>query len=302
VYQDKIYFIEGNWTHEVLEDYLEGLVDTPQDSLQGRLSKWLTDLNLEIDEEYLYDFGLKFGWLYWRASALCRNSQIKIRKYDGTLPTNVEVYPTKEWNSAIKELEIKPQISDLSTLAAQQNPLFKKHSFAHLVGRVFGYFHDYETPKLIHEIVETEYPISTNDSNRVNFPGKSGLAINGYIDLIFKTKDGLTVIADHKTSSSKPSPQEVACNIQLHTYAYAYQELFGVYPDGIAIHHVPSGELIVSSFNREIHSNTLSYLIETQSKIDLYSESEFPRSSHPAEFNSKCIKRNWKTGAVDEGT
>lgn len=62
----------------------------------------------------------------------------------------------------------------------------------------------------------------------------------GYIDLIDENK----FVVDHKSQKKTPSVDELANDAQMLLYRYAYNSLYGEYPDKVYWHNLRTGELI----------------------------------------------------------
>lgn len=94
------------------------------------------------------------------------------------------------------------------------------------------------------EVLDVEMPIShwDNDNkeliNPVPMPGIEDTFFNGYIDLVLRDSNGEVTIIDHKTSKSSYSYDDVASNVQLIAYAYAYEQITGTKVNRVGINHI----------------------------------------------------------------
>jgi hypothetical protein len=286
--------VVGSYAHTVLEDVLaEGI--NPKDSFKTHLSEWLTSLALEFDPDDVYELAEGIGILFYKATARYSGSDA-IRNSNGSVPADVTKYPPGNWTKALKQSGLDSKKFGFDGLAAWQNAVFERLSFSFLVGEIFSFVAPFKVPAWIEETLAVELPISTDEDNKILFPGHKELAFNAYIDWIFRRTDSLKVICDHKTGSKKPEPVDVLHNVQLNLYAYLYHCLYGEWTDAIAIHHVPSGDIIMVEVDKTINQQVIQYISMIQRQI----ESGVYTKRQPGEFNSPCLKRDFKTGEVTE--
>jgi hypothetical protein len=113
---------------------------------------------------------------------------------------------------------------------------------------------------------------------------------------VVRSKDGSTIILDHKTSKKKPSSIDVLHHPQLNLYGYCYHEIYGIWPEVIGIHHLVSGECVLAELDREICSSIVEYYTDLQKKAMT------PRYVRhmPTEYNSPCVKRDWRSETIEE--
>jgi hypothetical protein len=290
------YFELGSLVHTVLEQHLDPNTNVSiQDALLLSLPAWLSNNQLAFNPKDIYNIGTLMGKLFYRASERCTGEKA-IRNANGSVPNNVKSTPPKSWDYAMREAgmyEFKKQYDDL---AAMQNPAFVNTSLTYFIGEVFFFTEYFKLPEWYGHTLNVEMPISTELDNLVLFPEENDLYIRAFIDWVFKTTDSLVVIADHKTSKSKPSPNSVLHNPQLNLYAYVYNMLMGYYPDVIAIHHVRSGEFIMAEVDKVIVEKILTVLRSTVSSLQT---NQFI-THHPDEFNTPCLRRDWKSKKVSE--
>jgi RecB family exonuclease len=288
----------GSMTHEVLEQVLDPKSEyTPSQTEEVfalLLPIWIDKYSLELDVVKVYKIIKAVGLLLYQASGRYQGTD-PIRNNDGSVPSNVLTYPPKSWTQAVKDSGISQARLELDNVAGNQNNIFKHTSFSYFLGKVFSYVTDFRLPSWYGETLAVELPVSTTDKNQVKLPDKE-LSFNAYIDLVFRSKDGKLIIADHKTSAAKPTPESVIHHPQLNLYGVLYRELYGEAPFAIAIHHVKSGEFILAQFDEGIARETMQHLLKI---IDLTEKEAFVKK-HPGDFNTPCFKKDYRSGVITE--
>lgn len=116
---------------------------------------------------------------------------------------------------------------------------------------------------------------------------KSSL-LNGYIDLVSKTKTNKLCIIDHKTSSGDaPELYKVARHNQLLLYGWAVTTLSGEKPDFIGINHIKTGKLVMAPYDHDYAQQVV------DSKIDVVKAIEAKAfiKRDPYAYGSPCVKK-----------
>jgi hypothetical protein len=70
--------------------------------------------------------------------------------------------------------------------------------------------------------------------------------IVGKIDKLERDENGF-IVTDFKTGKSKPTQFSLRHNVQLSTYAWAVQEMYGEIPHTLIWHHLRTGELLTTT-------------------------------------------------------
>jgi len=284
-------FVIGRLTHQVLEEILDPETDST-DSLEVfslLLESWVKQYGLDnLRLEDILKTVIPLGKLFYRASARCHGDDA-IRNQNGTIPSNVIEYPPSSWTKAMKESGLHQARYALDNIAGNCNPIFIKHPLSYLLAEAYSYVYNFQPPPWL-KTIGVEVPLSTTDTNKVLFPGEANLFVNAYIDWVVEI-EGDVFILDHKTDASKPSPVDVLHHVQLVFYAYLYEMVYGISPKGIGIHHLPTGSSVLAEVDKEVQVNTVEYLREIQDQI--YAKRFLKR--HPGEYNSPCVKKDWKT-------
>lgn len=117
---------------------------------------------------------------------------------------------------------------------------------------------------------------------------KDNVFLNGYIDLISKTKSGKLSIIDHKTSSGDPPEiYKVQRHHQLLLYGWAVHKLSGEKPDLIGINHIKSGKLVLANYDHDYAQEVVNTKLEIIKAI----ENKVFIKRDPFAYNSPCIKK-----------
>ena len=290
------YFEIGSLVHEVLEDHLDPTTSlTLEDSYKLALPLWLKKHSLSFNPKDIFNISAIIGELMYKASARYKGEDA-IRNKGGTPPADLRNYPPQSWTTALQKAGITTIKNDYDTAAGIQAPFFITNSLCYLVAEVYLLTQYFQLPEWYDHTIYVEFPISTDDTNRVLFPGTDDLYIRGFMDWVFKTKEGQIVIADHKTSKGKPKPNDVLHHSQLNLYAYVYSELFGYWPDVLGIHHVRTNDFIMAAVDKEIVFNNLKRYEGIVRGIN----SKTFITHHPDDFNSPCITKDWRSKKVSK--
>lgn len=286
-------FINGRYVHSVFEEVLDPR--TPEISTHEaftlQLPLFIEKYGLtEIPEELIYKVAVELGKLLYKASARY-NAPDAIRTKEGNVPANVQTYPPGSWTTALRHSGVMDLRLQLDNMAANCNPVFQLCSFSYLIAETYSLIYNFQPPDYA-ETIAVELAFSTEDSDRIRFPGEEELSLNAYIDWVIRLKDndGL-VLLDHKTDDSQPTGLDVEHHFQLNMYAWIYEKLYGERPCGIGIHHVPSGKIIMAELNRDVQTSIINYAMSIQEQINA---KRFIRR-HLLDFASPCMKRDYKT-------
>jgi hypothetical protein len=288
---------KGSFVHSVLAamfDPLSKVLDI-EDALYLHFSTWLTSLNVDIDIERVWEFANDFGDLCWRATPKCNDPDLNIRTKNGSIPSNLQTYPSRSWTSALKKSGLTKSKFELDNLAASCNPIFLRTSFSFLIGEAFSLLKEFSLPDWIDYVVLVEKGFSTSDLDKLKMPGSDDLYFNGYIDAVIRTKEDELYIVDHKTNKEKPSQQEVQNLPQLNMYAWGYKMTYGEWPTHLVVHHVYSGEYIVAKLDLAVVKQTVAYYSSIQKEGI---ESNVFVKKHPTSYNSPCLRKSSLTNEV----
>ena len=299
VYPFRPPIVRGNFVHSVIEEIMDPETKTEEldDALYIHFSTFLENTEVDLDQEEVWEFANAFGELCWRATELCQDPEITIRKADGDIPKDIENYPPKSWTNAIKKSGLTSTKYDLDNAAARNNPAFEKMSFSYFLGTTFAMLKGFKVPDWVEEIVAVEKGFSTDDFNKLKLPRQKQLYFNGYMDAVVRTNDGRLIILDHKTSKKKPTQQTVQNLPQLNLYAWGYKVVYGEWPTHIGIHHVRSGEYVIASVDKEAVKETLLFYDGIQAEgID---SGTFVKR-HPEDYRTPCVKKDYTTNEVTE--
>jgi hypothetical protein len=289
-------FVIGRYVHSVLEMVLDPKteVTNSQEAFVLILPQLIKEYGLEeISEDDILKVASELGELLYKASSrYCGKDAI--RNKDGSVPNNVKEYPPQAWTSALKNCGVSSNRYALDNMAASCNGVFTEVSLSYLVADIYSYVVNFKSPDWA-ETIAVEVGFSTDNTNRVLFPGAKELSVNGYIDWIIKIKENdALIILDHKTESTKPLAHDVMHHAQLNIYAKIYAEHYGKLPDGIGIHHVPSGEIVLAEVDPTVQNQIVEYFQLIQHSI----EAGLFTKRHPKDFNSPCAKFDYKSGKL----
>lgn len=285
----------GKFVHYILEECLDPATPTTEAiyAFTLGLPEFLNENYLsalaELQED-IVTYVSKGAHLLYRASDRCRVEDYPIRNRDKSIPKNPIEFPPQEFSSEFNKTCAKFKLL-LDTAASRSNNLFSSCSLFWLLSKALYWTHYWRPPTSISKTIAVELGFSTTDLNKVAF---HNVFMNGYIDWVVQTKDNFLSIIDHKTSKAKPTPQGVLHHPQLNLYAWLYFQTYGRWSDLIGINHLPSGELIQVDLDQDIALNIVGYLKELQLAT---TKGTYTRR-HPTDYNSPCIKRDWKSGEI----
>lgn len=292
--------LQGVLTHAGLERVLLQPEQSRARVLAEVLPRWLVeDCRLpvaDLDVAALWEFGVAFGKLLYRASSRYRGEYGEaIRNKDGSTPKDLRNYPPGSWGRALAEQ------GDLSQLrlhwdnwAAAAQPFFQSTSFSFLLGRCCDWVLHFRYPDEHRQTLLVEYEFSPPDSDEQQVYLAGDVALNGRIDWVFLRDDDRLVVCDHKTSSQPPAAADVFHSPQLAVYAFAVHRLFGVWPDLVAIHHVPSGTYHYQAVDPGVVEQVLDYVVAAYRQME---QGTFRRRL-PTEYSTPCVRRDYRTGLV----
>lgn len=300
------YFLKGDLAHRCLEEYLNN-GGNKDDIVDLILPLWLIDRCmlegnvtldgkpdnlLTVDVKSLSYYARTFGALLHRCSINYVGDDA-IRNNDRSVPKDPVGYPPKqlkyEYNSkGLPDIKLM-----LDNTAAVINPEFKRFSLANIAAEAVACFYNFQTPQWVKKIEGVEYTSEKKipwDNNTKEWAW--------FVDLSYTTDEDAFVISDHKTSKTKPSGLDVAFHPQLNLYAYLFHEDQEKMPQYISINHLPSGEFIIAEVDLAIVYSNFKHFQEIQKLINLATEADCFPGRMPTDYNSPCIRRDWKTQAV----
>lgn len=283
----------GSLVHGALE-YLYGTEDDQVETALQALHKSCPDTLLEVgvctqdNYEVVSALLLKYAGdslqLHVRASAGYMGSD-PIRTRDGSVA--VSPSRTSSWKQAEEDMDL------LTTKETINDYLSTDIDVVAAFSEAYYLLHKYRTPAAIQEIKHVELPISHWDGsqliNPVKMPGQYGgdqnIYLNGYLDLVAITTEGLTII-DYKTDSEAYTATAVSCNRQLLAYVYAYEQWSGLTVEAIGINNIRAGELVLTAINRALMDSVLDSLFGTHKSIEA---KYFPKKVPDGAY-SPCLK------------
>jgi hypothetical protein len=287
------HFFIGIYVHTILEEVLSN-GRAPEDVYVEEFGEKIYSLGIDLDKPDIEDMlvvCMQLGELLYRCTEKCKDDTA-IRNADGSIPKSPIDSPPSILKKAIRELDLYTTARPLDTKAAGFNSAFVNESITWILADVYAMVLNFKPPEWA--ITKyTELPISTTPNNLVLLPN-GNCAINGYIDWIVEDIEGNVYIIDHKTSKDCIKPIDVMFHPQLNLYAYCYEKLYGQKVTGIGIHHVKSGNIILSKVNEKINSNLVYHI---NNLYEATTESKYFRH-RPTDYNSPCISYDWKSGAV----
>lgn len=299
------HFIKGSLAHYCLEEALTGT--DVLEAFDMILESWVTDncrLKITDDAAVMREgeaihiptlrlYAQKVSDLLLRAAPNYIGPD-PIRKADGKPPENVLAYPTKSFQEEMNAAYLYDDKSALDIAATRINKDFLELSLANIAAEGLFLARNFETPSWFKETVAIEYPLisETNQYKPVKFT--DDIYWNGAIDWIFKTVTDELVIADHKTSKKCPEGQDVLWHPQLNLYAGIYYEQHGVLPDYLAINHLVTNQIVMARPDPVVVGQTFEYFQEIQKAIN----SGVFTKHFPTEFDSPCVKYDYKTARV----
>lgn len=302
------YFIKGTLAHECVEEYLLHR-GAKEDILEMIIPSWLISackfdesavhmatpeldsLNY-IDVQSLTQYARIYGYLLHRASANYHGVDA-IRNNDGTVPKDPHNFPPKQLRSEYERHQLPGLKMAVDNTAAIINPEFRRFSLCDTAAQAAACFYNFSIPDWVDEITGVEY---TSDQKLGWDEDTKEWA--WFVDLSYTTQDGDEVISDHKTGKTKPSGLDVAFHPQLNLYAYLWNEAKDRMPKYLAINHLPSGDVVAAAVDLKIVLDNYEHFKTIQQSINLAHQHDCWPARLPTEYNSPCIKRDWKTQQV----
>jgi RecB family exonuclease len=286
----------GNLAHHALAEYLDETYSTKEDSFYYHLGAWLDVQGIHnFDSDELIESIKPATDLLWRASEKCRNPELMIRKENGQLLSDPTIYPTKQFKNLCNEQGITEKFAQIDESAGKENRVFNEESLSWFIAKAFYFVLGFEIPWWIEKTLHVEVGISTSEDNCLPLP-ETGTNFKGYIDWVVKTCDEKTLVIDHKTSKKKPSAEEVFLHPQLNLYAWAYEEIFGKFPELIGINHLESGDIVMVRTDRRVTGSVIKEYSELQTQIS----KGITYKWDPLDYGTPCIERDYKTNRIRE--
>ena len=198
-----------------------------------------------------------------------------IRRKDGQVASNPSM--TRAWKDTIEFYELDKKQEELDTTIKQHIPE-TSISVVKVITEAFQLCFSYVHPEEYLEPISLEFPISLYNIDTKEFinPVKipipnEEIYLTGFIDRLgyvkYKGKKRLSVV-DYKTSRQDFTNSQVKYNVQLHAYAYAYEQLTGSTVEVIGIHNLRSGTLILEELKPAIHKAALDSLFSSHYLIE----------------------------------
>jgi hypothetical protein len=302
------YFLKGTLAHNCIEEYLKS-GGAKDDILEMLIPEWLIEsckfatesthmdtssldtLHL-IDVDSLTRYAKIYGYLLHRCTATYKGSDA-IRNGDGTVPKKPVEYPPKQMTAELERHGLYDIKMAVDNSAALINPEFRRISLCNTAAQAAACFYNFYIPDWVEEITGIEY---TSEKKIPWDDGNKEWA--WFVDFSYKTKEGHTVISDHKTGKDLPSGLDVAFHGQLNMYAYLWTEDTGKPPDYIAINHLPTGEIVVAKVDLKVVYDTFKHFQDVQKSINMAYETNCWPTKGPTDYGTPCVKRDWKSKQV----
>ena len=287
----------GNLVHSSLADFLT-LEMTLEDSFYFHLGRWLEKVGLSIINDDPDDLISKIedaAYILWRASLKCKDDSLAIRKQDGDILKDPIESPGRSFKNICNETGVTQKFGDLDREVRTINNDFIETSFSWLIAKAYYLVKYFEVPKWVKKTAHVELGISNEETNKVIIPNTEK-PLQGYIDWIVELEDGSLCLLDHKTSKKKPTPLEVFIHPQLNIYVWLYEQIYGRFIELIGINHLESGEYVICDTNRKVVES----MVKETSLLEQQIEKGVHYKHNPTEFQSPCIKKDWKTGKIKE--
>jgi len=291
----------GGLAHLIIEGILSAeeppTLEDKETLLTLALPEFLKTLNLyEEFEDELYDLTatvVGMGKVLYRTYPQCKEQPI--RNKDKSTPKDPINFPPGDFTKALVEEGLHDNKYYFDTRAGRINNFFIEVSMCWLLAKVVSMTFWWELSNWVEQTLKIECPISTNDENLVPFitVDDTTTFFKGYIDWVAVINKSVAII-DHKTSKKKPTELQVLHHPQLNLYSWAYKRIYGVTPKYIGINHLGTNSLILAELDLEIMTNTVMFYQQVQNNI----EHQLILRHHPAEFNTPCIKTDWKSGVI----
>lgn len=215
--------------------------------------KLVDEENLDLVWDKLWSYLVNLDLLYQKADPNY-NGPDAIRTKAGTVPKNPQM--TTQWKDDYQGmgLENSKGVLDLYIEAIEGI------SVADICAEGYSLMKKYKHPQMalpsgekikLKKILYIELPISVINketgiiTNPVKMPdeygGSSLVYLNGYLDLVGADEEGNIAIIDHKTSKNEFTHQDIAHNVQLLSYVWAFENLTGLTVKYIGINNLRYG-------------------------------------------------------------
>lgn len=303
-YIDKIKVIEGSYytllgslVHKVLEDYYSNKQSlSPIQLLSLNILDYLKNLGVTPSPQlanYILEYTQSLQELYLKSKEDYIGND-SIRKADGSIALVPE--KTTGWKRQYQSLGLDSLKQNILLLSQDFDTRTPNKDISDVFSEAYNLLLNYKHPSIIHSVDHIEFPLSHLNINSMEiinpvlmpsiYGGDSGIYLNGYIDLIGKDASGNVIILDHKTSSEEFKSELIPYNVQLLSYAWAYESLTNTPVSFIGINNIRAGSLAISPTPPpDVRDNLLKTLFN---KHILIKHKVFSR--HLPESNSPCLK------------
>ncbi len=273
--------VAGRVIHTALEEFLQRPVNERPATMDPILDDIWTGVLREQGFEQLHDQLKTLARL--RAELIARaqpDYQGSDAIRNGKGQASKAYQKTRAWKDALASSGYQAKAEAINRWAATYGkhdtwawtPLVE--TFAHSWAVAGGY----TFPSVIGEVVALEKKF------RVNLPTSRPEPLTVILDAVYRTHDGKLVIHDHKINKAAPSLTEVRHHSQLLTYGWAYGEVFEMFPDYLAIGHVPSKTIIMAPFDLGL---AIEAVERKEAAIKGIKAEVFIKRS-PTDYNSPC--------------
>jgi len=272
------------------------------------LSEWLrdvcnlsvaTDVNsmLEgngIDVGSLIDYALAVRPLLKRCLPKYELED-KIRTKAGGILADPLNYPSAQFSHEYTALGLWSLKSSLDVSAQRQHPDFSLNniSISAVVTKSFNYALAFTYPIDFQQTIAVEFSLN-NPSKFPSIELLPGLPWNGFIDWIYRDKDGGINLIDHKTNKLLSNELEVVHHDQLNIYAALYYEIFNEWPTTIGIQHLPSNTLVKVPVDPIIAASIYSYYRSIALEI-ITPRATWLKRSPAKQYDGTCAKKMGQT-------
>ena len=275
--------------------------------------KGLLDDNDDL-QDMLLNYSKSVGQLYFKASNSYSGSD-KIRTKSGDIASAPHM--TSSWKTQASNLGLDTKRSTIDMYLRQRLEGIYGDvgymSICDIFGEACSLIKTYKHPTFLSKIIDIEFPISDRQEDKLINPvkmpseygGDQGIYFNGYIDMVGVTKEGKVVLVDHKSSKLPFKEDDIRYNVQLTTYAWAFEELTGMKVDYLAIYNLRDSEFKytrVPSNKWEIINTVFRYHYSIKQET-FYKESPEPYSPCLNSYGRPCpyLSLCWSTRAQSLG-
>ena len=216
----------------------------------------------------------------------------KLRTRDGLPLSDPLLYPSQEFKIELGKLNIYALTSEINVSAARQHPDYSLNNIdvAGIVAKSFTWANSFTLPVDFDVTIAVELDLNSTPTRPIEL--LPGLPWRGFIDWVYRDKNGEVVIIDHKTNKDIPNELEVQHHEQLNIYAALYYEIFGIWPTRIGIGHLRSDTLVTTPTDPTIASNIYSYYKEIAAEIiSKQLDSVWLRQSASKTYAGTCVKK-----------